>query len=1034
MPFAALLARGVAICRGFLTAGRFRAGPRFHAITLALAVASLTGSLRPLDAVAQGRSGYVPAAEVEATAQERYGTDCPYAETIYERAPLRRPVRRHQPAEESADCGSVFRAVSYGVSMEGFSYTRARNEVGQQVSTFTDGFGRTVRSVADPGGIDVRTAFTYDALGRLTKVVQPEGEVRTFRYDARGLVGGRATAEADGNANGDPTDEDATAGVADTRYKYDRAGALRFRQGPVQKAQGEVLFQQYDGLGRPTESGVAPLPSGIAFSRLEGPREKRYGFEKKRVYWRTVRVYDGAPDTASVPWSSYDWVATVTLNNVKGRLAATARRVAAGRPGWRLTFRSYGPQGHLKKKWVFSPGAPQLTLRYGRDRQGRLTYRRAALAEAGRSFCWWYAYTPRGLVKGVYAREGCPSGSAKSRPATAEVIFTYTAAGRVEQTTYKGGPMVPRRYDARGRLTRISSLSFGGSQSPFGALYHYRADGSVRWARFLQKGRPAGVAPKYRYDYRYDALGRLRAADYRYYTHGTLQQTGAYDVLGEAPGGGIAYDRSGNLLGLGRRGRDGRPVDRLALRYGQDRWDGPSGRLTGARDASGARYDWDAAGGTFSYDRTGRITQAPAPYGIAAARYDERGLPVAHILSVTGDTIRYRYSLIGKRTYQRVGAGVPTHYVLGEGGTMLATLAGSSVESWRLVLPSGRVVGRVKAAGERRYYLTDRLGSVRTVIDGDGRVVEVRDYYPFGLRMPGRSRVEGTPAVEDYTSHARDRASGLLYAGARYLMPALGRWMTTEPLLEGNPNQLMKDGKDQLLATSPYNYSFNNPVNLTDPTGLLPVACPPCGGGLLGPLNIQEARQMQQAVVGMPNVRPSASRPTLIGEGIFALGNPRAALAIGWYSEGSINISTTTANFAVNSGLSSGQGSPRNAVRHVTWQATIASQFGSRTAAFAGFAHESDPGLRNGGSTFAELPKADSYADMQNNIIGRGLAESNPGASMLELGMQTLEAFKNEGLYVVTGSQEQGYSVERVRLSQEQYEQAQERLREIYEN
>ncbi len=67
--------------------------------------------------------------------------------------------------------------------------------------------------------------------------------------------------------------------------------------------------------------------------------------------------------------------------------------------------------------------------------------------------------------------------------------------------------------------------------------------------------------------------------------------------------------------------------------------------------------------------------------------------------------------------------------------------------------------------------------------------------------------------------------AGLLYARARYLDPAIGRWTSVEPLLnELPPNELLKIRGGQLLATSPYNYTFNNPVNLTDPDG----KCPDC--------------------------------------------------------------------------------------------------------------------------------------------------------------------------------------------------------------
>ena len=46
--------------------------------------------------------------------------------------------------------------------------------------------------------------------------------------------------------------------------------------------------------------------------------------------------------------------------------------------------------------------------------------------------------------------------------------------------------------------------------------------------------------------------------------------------------------------------------------------------------------------------------------------------------------------------------------------------------------------------------------------------------------------------------------------GARYYDPAIGRWMTPDPLAPFVP------------GITPYHYTYNNPVNLYDPTGLWP--------------------------------------------------------------------------------------------------------------------------------------------------------------------------------------------------------------------
>jgi len=47
-----------------------------------------------------------------------------------------------------------------------------------------------------------------------------------------------------------------------------------------------------------------------------------------------------------------------------------------------------------------------------------------------------------------------------------------------------------------------------------------------------------------------------------------------------------------------------------------------------------------------------------------------------------------------------------------------------------------------------------------------------------------------------------------------------------KPLLKGNPKRLLEKGMGPLLRTSGYNYSLNNPANLTDPDGRCPICIP----------------------------------------------------------------------------------------------------------------------------------------------------------------------------------------------------------------
>ena len=129
----------------------------------------------------------------------------------------------------------------------------------------------------------------------------------------------------------------------------------------------------------------------------------------------------------------------------------------------------------------------------------------------------------------------------------------------------------------------------------------------------------------------------------------------------------------------------------------------------------------------------------------------------------------------------------------------------------------------VRQAPGHYYYITDHLGSVRATVYQDGSVTGYNDYYPFGLQMPRRSKVSASLSLENYTGHQRDDDTGLLYAGARYLMPSLGRWTSVDPLMDAT----------EQIDKSPYAYAWNTPVNLNDPDGRCPMCLVPLVWGAI---------------------------------------------------------------------------------------------------------------------------------------------------------------------------------------------------------
>jgi RHS repeat-associated protein len=118
------------------------------------------------------------------------------------------------------------------------------------------------------------------------------------------------------------------------------------------------------------------------------------------------------------------------------------------------------------------------------------------------------------------------------------------------------------------------------------------------------------------------------------------------------------------------------------------------------------------------------------------------------------------------------------------------------------------------------------LGSVRTVTDAVGAVVECRDYMPFGRTLSsadnGRGAAGCHPAAPDsgitsrtaqgFTGKERDDETGLDYFGARYMSSPLGRFISPDqPLLDQHI--------DDPASWNLYIYARNNPLVYIDTTG-----------------------------------------------------------------------------------------------------------------------------------------------------------------------------------------------------------------------
>jgi len=109
--------------------------------------------------------------------------------------------------------------------------------------------------------------------------------------------------------------------------------------------------------------------------------------------------------------------------------------------------------------------------------------------------------------------------------------------------------------------------------------------------------------------------------------------------------------------------------------------------------------------------------------------------------------------------------------------------------------------------GSTLVTLGDVQGSAQVTVDGSGQVAR-NAYTPYGVKRAGSN----VASAHGWLNQIADADTGLTYLNARYYDPALGRFLSPDPLMNpGDPRTL-----------DPYRYADNNPVVYMDSAGLAP--------------------------------------------------------------------------------------------------------------------------------------------------------------------------------------------------------------------
>jgi RHS repeat-associated protein len=656
-----------------------------------------------------------------------------------------------------------------------------------------------LNTVTLPGESTTPTTYTYDNNGNLVTATDPNDHTTTYVYNALNELASETN--ADGDTTGYTYDNNGnvltvTDGLSHTTsYTYDDFNRVLTE---TQPSGGGTTTIAYDAAGD-TTSVTDPVGNVTSYT-----------------YNAAHEVATQTSPTGGVTTYTYDLVGNVTET--------------VDPDGHEIQYGYNGDNEVTTETWVNPGGGSYNVVTYTYNGDGELA------AVSDNNSAYQYTYNAEGEVtsQGDVGSPNLP---------TVTLTYSYDPAGNETALSDSMGGVVSYTYDARNELTNetYSNSSYPPkAAAPEAVSYTYDAAGNMTGlTRYSNLAETTVVAAT---SYTYDAADQMTGI--------VDKNSGGTTLVSYA----YTYDAAGRVTQEVRDWASGSSTDTVTYGYTNNN------QLTGVSHTNASfaneSFAWDANGnqtGTGYTTTTGNEQTASPGYTYT---YDADGNMITATDTSTGDTWTYTYdfrnrmtgavetnsshTVLSQVTYtydaldNRIGLdenGTQTE-TLYDGSTPIMDFNGSGSLTMRYLNgPAGdlvdTVLARQSAGGTVAWYLPDRLGTIRDLIDNSGNIIDHVDYSAFGTVLG-----ESSPSTDDrrmgFAGMERDSEVGLNLAVHRLEDPVTGRWMTLDPLgfVAGDPNLSRYVGNEPTRAADPAG-TIVLPVGVVASQVFSPLASPP---------------------------------------------------------------------------------------------------------------------------------------------------------------------------------------------------------------